>query len=147
MIIILRNDLYLFFSPSKGSRFYIIKKGLGLQQLFHVFEVENFTARIYISYFSFQILNMTDDRNWYKAEQSGKEGFVPKNYIQMKPHTYVKFSIFYLPKYSRLLIDILIWGSSKISHTQNIYWSLIFLLCRLFYNRTLMIFFGKRYWH
>ena len=114
LIIILRNDLYLFFSPSKGSRFYIIKKGLGLQQLFHVFEVENFTAyiyifyRIYISYFSFQILNMTDDRNWYKAEQSGKEGFVPKNYIQMKPHTYVKFSIFYLPKYSRLLIDILI---------------------------------------
>ena len=29
---------------------------------------------------------MTDDKNWYKAEQSGKEGFVPKNYIQMKPH-------------------------------------------------------------
>ena len=29
---------------------------------------------------------MTDDENWYKAEMGGKEGFVPKNYIQMKPH-------------------------------------------------------------
>ena len=36
--------------------------------------------------FFIQILNMTDDKNWYKAEQNGKEGFVPKNYIQMKPH-------------------------------------------------------------
>ncbi|CAH3041085.1 unnamed protein product [Porites lobata] len=35
-----------------------------------------------------KILNMTDDKNWYKAEQSGKEGFVPKNYIQMKPHSW-----------------------------------------------------------
>jgi len=33
-----------------------------------------------------KILNMTDDKNWYKAEQNGREGFVPKNYIQMKPH-------------------------------------------------------------
>lgn len=49
---------------------------------------------------------MTDDRNWYKAEQNGKEGFVPKNYIQMKPHTYVKFEF--------LLIFIFIFkGSSK----------------------------------
>jgi len=35
-----------------------------------------------------KILNMTDDKNWYKAEQSGREGFVPKNYIQMKPFTW-----------------------------------------------------------
>ncbi|XP_066914680.1 growth factor receptor-bound protein 2-like [Clytia hemisphaerica] len=35
-----------------------------------------------------KVLNMTDDRNWYKAEQNGKEGFVPKNYIQMKPHVW-----------------------------------------------------------
>lgn len=35
-----------------------------------------------------KILNMTDDQNWYKAEQSGREGFVPKNYIQMKPHSW-----------------------------------------------------------
>ncbi|XP_031575227.1 growth factor receptor-bound protein 2-like [Actinia tenebrosa] len=33
-----------------------------------------------------KVLNMTDDKNWYKSEQNGKEGFAPKNYIQMKPH-------------------------------------------------------------
>ncbi|XP_057311971.1 growth factor receptor-bound protein 2-like [Hydractinia symbiolongicarpus] len=35
-----------------------------------------------------KVLNMTDDKNWFKAEQNGKEGFVPKNYIQMKPHAW-----------------------------------------------------------
>lgn len=33
-----------------------------------------------------QILNMEDDHNWYKAELRGAEGFVPKNYIRVKPH-------------------------------------------------------------
>lgn len=33
-----------------------------------------------------QILNMEDDQNWYKAELRGAEGFVPKNYIRVKPH-------------------------------------------------------------
>ncbi|XP_077172907.1 GRB2-related adapter protein [Paroedura picta] len=33
-----------------------------------------------------KILNMEDDQNWYKAELSGLEGFVPQNYIKMKPH-------------------------------------------------------------
>ncbi|XP_008939691.1 PREDICTED: GRB2-related adapter protein-like, partial [Merops nubicus] len=32
------------------------------------------------------ILNMEDDQNWYKAELDGCEGFIPKNYIQVKPH-------------------------------------------------------------
>ncbi|XP_052050397.1 GRB2-related adapter protein isoform X1 [Apodemus sylvaticus] len=32
------------------------------------------------------ILNMEDDQNWYKAELRGAEGFVPKNYIRVKPH-------------------------------------------------------------
>ncbi|XP_054372528.1 GRB2-related adapter protein isoform X2 [Molothrus ater] len=32
------------------------------------------------------ILNMEDDQNWYKAELFGREGFVPKNYIKVKPH-------------------------------------------------------------
>ncbi|NWU45866.1 GRAP protein, partial [Hylia prasina] len=32
------------------------------------------------------ILNMEDDQNWYKAELFGCEGFVPKNYIRVKPH-------------------------------------------------------------
>ncbi|XP_021103235.1 GRB2-related adapter protein isoform X3 [Heterocephalus glaber] len=29
---------------------------------------------------------MEDDQNWYKAELRGAEGFVPKNYIRVKPH-------------------------------------------------------------
>lgn len=33
-----------------------------------------------------QILNMEDDQNWYKAELRGAEGFIPKNYIRIKPH-------------------------------------------------------------
>ncbi|XP_021267900.1 GRB2-related adapter protein isoform X2 [Numida meleagris] len=33
-----------------------------------------------------KILNMEDDQNWYKAELYGSEGFVPKNYIKVKPH-------------------------------------------------------------
>uniref|UniRef100_A0A5F8GEC9 GRB2 related adaptor protein n=1 Tax=Monodelphis domestica TaxID=13616 RepID=A0A5F8GEC9_MONDO len=33
-----------------------------------------------------KILNMEDDQNWYKAELRGAEGFIPKNYIQVKPH-------------------------------------------------------------
>ncbi|XP_043349510.1 GRB2-related adapter protein isoform X1 [Dermochelys coriacea] len=33
-----------------------------------------------------KILNMEDDQNWYKAELYGSEGFIPKNYIKVKPH-------------------------------------------------------------
>ncbi|XP_072838605.2 GRB2-related adapter protein [Pogona vitticeps] len=33
-----------------------------------------------------KILNMNEDLNWYKAELGGLEGFVPQNYIKMKPH-------------------------------------------------------------
>ncbi|XP_044900122.1 GRB2-related adapter protein isoform X4 [Felis catus] len=33
-----------------------------------------------------KILNMEDDQNWYKAELRGAEGFIPKNYIRVKPH-------------------------------------------------------------
>nr|XP_033819630.1 GRB2-related adapter protein isoform X5 [Geotrypetes seraphini] len=35
-----------------------------------------------------KILNMEDDQNWYKAELWGSEGFIPKNYIKVKPHLY-----------------------------------------------------------
>mmetsp|Transcript_31046 Transcript_31046/g.82562 ORF Transcript_31046/g.82562 Transcript_31046/m.82562 type:complete len:273 (-) Transcript_31046:96-914(-) len=35
-----------------------------------------------------KIIDMVSDMNWYKAEQNGKEGFIPKNYIQMKPHSW-----------------------------------------------------------
>ncbi|XP_060774547.1 growth factor receptor-bound protein 2a isoform X2 [Neoarius graeffei] len=33
-----------------------------------------------------KVLNEECDQNWYKAELYGKEGFIPKNYIEMKPH-------------------------------------------------------------
>ncbi|XP_051986994.1 growth factor receptor-bound protein 2-like isoform X1 [Xyrauchen texanus] len=33
-----------------------------------------------------KVLNDECDQNWYKAELNGKEGFIPKNYIEMKPH-------------------------------------------------------------
>ncbi|CAI9539202.1 unnamed protein product [Staurois parvus] len=29
---------------------------------------------------------MEDDQNWYKAELKGHEGYIPKNYIKVKPH-------------------------------------------------------------
>ncbi|XP_072916342.1 GRB2-related adapter protein-like isoform X3 [Hemitrygon akajei] len=37
-----------------------------------------------------KVLNMEDDPNWYKAELHGIEGFIPKNYIKLKPHNYGK---------------------------------------------------------
>ncbi|XP_030646195.1 GRB2 related adaptor protein a isoform X1 [Chanos chanos] len=33
-----------------------------------------------------KITNMEDDPNWYTAELMNKKGFVPKNYISVKPH-------------------------------------------------------------
>ena len=33
-----------------------------------------------------KVLNMDNDQNWYKAEQNGKVGYIPANYIQMKEH-------------------------------------------------------------
>ncbi|KAJ8357591.1 hypothetical protein SKAU_G00203850 [Synaphobranchus kaupii] len=32
------------------------------------------------------VLNEECDQNWYKAELNGKDGFIPKNYIEMKSH-------------------------------------------------------------
>lgn len=36
--------------------------------------------------FLFKVLNEEYDQNWYKAELKGKDGFIPKNYIEMKAH-------------------------------------------------------------
>ena len=33
-----------------------------------------------------KILSMEDDKNWYKAELDGKEGYIPSNYIEMQEH-------------------------------------------------------------
>ena len=35
----------------------------------------------------FQILSFDEDQNWFKAEMNGQTGFVPHNYIEMKPHS------------------------------------------------------------
>ena len=39
-----------------------------------------------IPFLSFQILNMEDDMNWYRAELDSREGLIPSNYIEMKNH-------------------------------------------------------------
>lgn len=33
-----------------------------------------------------KILNTDDDKNWCRAENEGRQGLVPKNYIELKPH-------------------------------------------------------------
>ncbi|XP_058891453.1 GRB2 related adaptor protein a isoform X3 [Acipenser ruthenus] len=35
-----------------------------------------------------KITNMEDDQNWFTAELGGLNGFIPKNYIKVKPHPY-----------------------------------------------------------
>ncbi|XP_053469218.1 GRB2 related adaptor protein a isoform X1 [Ictalurus furcatus] len=35
-----------------------------------------------------KITNMEDDPNWYTAELMGRKGYVPKNYIDLRPHTW-----------------------------------------------------------
>lgn len=42
-----------------------------------------------------KILSMEEDKNWYKAELDGQEGYVPSNYIAMGPHEW------YVAKISR----------------------------------------------
>ncbi|KAL0197300.1 hypothetical protein M9458_005840, partial [Cirrhinus mrigala] len=34
-----------------------------------------------------KITNMEDDPNWYTAELVNRKGYVPKNYINVRPHT------------------------------------------------------------
>ena len=36
--------------------------------------------------FLFQVLTFDDDEHWYSAEQEGKSGMVPANYLDIKPH-------------------------------------------------------------
>jgi len=33
-----------------------------------------------------KVLSMEEDKNWYKAELDGKEGYIPSNYIELRPH-------------------------------------------------------------
>lgn len=43
-----------------------------------------------------KILSMDEDKNWYKAELDGKEGYIPSNYIELVPHPW------YVTKISRV---------------------------------------------
>ncbi|KAJ8037719.1 Growth factor receptor-bound protein 2 [Holothuria leucospilota] len=40
-----------------------------------------------------KILNKNEDPNWYKAELNGKEGLIPKNYVQIKEHDWFNGNI------------------------------------------------------
>ncbi len=33
-----------------------------------------------------QIINNSEDPSWFTAELDGRQGFIPANYVQMKPH-------------------------------------------------------------
>ncbi|XP_036828210.1 GRB2 related adaptor protein a isoform X1 [Oncorhynchus mykiss] len=35
-----------------------------------------------------KVINMEDDPNWYTAELNNKKGYVPKNYINLRPHAW-----------------------------------------------------------
>jgi uncharacterized NAD(P)/FAD-binding protein YdhS len=35
-----------------------------------------------------QVIDIDSDKNWYKAEQDGRTGFVPSNYLELSPHPY-----------------------------------------------------------
>lgn len=55
---------------------------------------------------------MEDDPNWYTAELHNRKGFVPKNYINLRPHAYV-----HTHTHSSLK---LVWKSDKLaSHFQH----------------------------
>eukprot|EP00730_Choanoeca_flexa_P013487 TRINITY_DN5374_c0_g1_i3.p1 TRINITY_DN5374_c0_g1~~TRINITY_DN5374_c0_g1_i3.p1 ORF type:complete len:195 (+),score=29.84 TRINITY_DN5374_c0_g1_i3:205-789(+) len=33
-----------------------------------------------------KVIDIDSDKNWFKAEQDGRTGFVPSNYLEMSPH-------------------------------------------------------------
>lgn len=35
-----------------------------------------------------KVINNEDDTNWYKAEQDGRTGFIPANYLELKPNAW-----------------------------------------------------------
>jgi growth factor receptor-bound protein 2 len=49
-----------------------------------------------------KVINM-EDTNWYKAEKRGIVGFVPSNYIEMKPHPWFQGKISRVTAESKLL--------------------------------------------
>ena len=35
---------------------------------------------------SILVINAEEDKNWFNAQQDGKDGMIPKNYVEVKPH-------------------------------------------------------------
>jgi len=35
---------------------------------------------------SILVINADEEKHWFKAQQDGKDGLIPKNYVDMKPH-------------------------------------------------------------
>eukprot|EP00043_Microstomoeca_roanoka_P009515 m.90831 g.90831 ORF g.90831 m.90831 type:complete len:264 (+) comp14605_c0_seq2:284-1075(+) len=33
-----------------------------------------------------KVINIDEDKNWFKAEQDGRTGYIPANYVQLDPH-------------------------------------------------------------
>ncbi|KAJ7340187.1 hypothetical protein OS493_002917 [Desmophyllum pertusum] len=33
-----------------------------------------------------KVIKTDDDKNWFTAEQEGRTGLIPANYIELKPH-------------------------------------------------------------
>ncbi|EDM07571.1 rCG54231 [Rattus norvegicus] len=58
-----------------------------------------------------KVLNEECDQNWYKAELNGKDGFIPKNYIEMK-HIRVFLAKSSEQKQKKCLANISTMGSS-----------------------------------
>lgn len=59
-----------FCKPLKGRSYFPLIWGSGFE-----------TERIH-----FQVLDKDEDKNWYKAEQGDREGWIPNTYISMRPH-------------------------------------------------------------
>lgn len=56
------------------------------QVLLHILYTVPYMCICMYMYIYVQVLNTEEDKHWYKAEQDGKDGLIPKNYIQMKGH-------------------------------------------------------------
>lgn len=60
-----------------------------------------------------KVLSMEEDQNWYKAEYEGKEGFVPSNYIDLKPYCW------YVNKVSRQDAEEILLDMKNGEYTQK----------------------------
>lgn len=45
-----------------------------------------FCVTLLLNSIHIQVLDKDEDKNWYKAEQDDREGWIPNTYIKMSPH-------------------------------------------------------------